>query len=175
MRTPARSIAFRTLPWPGPYLGLAEPGVDFVSTEGTLTFGPGETVKDILIPVLDDSIAESTETFDVQLLSSDGTGLPGGVATATVSILENDSSFGVYPNVNPVPERAGEIVLNVYRQGRITGTATVHYSTTSGTAIEGKDFEGRSGILQFGDGEGFKTVTIPLLDDREREIGRAHV
>ena len=27
------SIAFRTLPWPGPYLGLAEPGVDFVSTE----------------------------------------------------------------------------------------------------------------------------------------------
>lgn len=60
--------------------GTATAGTDFTSVSGTLTFAPGETVKTIDVPILSDGLAESEETYTVELSNAfggtilDGTG-----------------------------------------------------------------------------------------------------
>ena len=48
----------------------ATPGVDFEHTNGTLTFRPGETSKTIKVPIIDDTVNDSGETFGVGCGSS---------------------------------------------------------------------------------------------------------
>ena len=51
-------------------------GVHYVPTSGTLTFGPGETLKTIEIPLVDDSVFRGFDSFD----APPGSGLPGSDA-----------------------------------------------------------------------------------------------
>lgn len=47
--------------------GTATAGTDYVTTSGTVTFNPGETAKQIAVPVNGDNTDEVTETFLVNL------------------------------------------------------------------------------------------------------------
>jgi hypothetical protein len=47
--------------------GTALAGRDYTAASGTLTFAPGETVKEILIPTLDNGGADPTRAFSVNL------------------------------------------------------------------------------------------------------------
>ncbi|MBK8010117.1 MAG: hypothetical protein IPK13_02120 [Deltaproteobacteria bacterium] len=47
--------------------GTATSGEDFEAVDGTLTFQPGEVLKDIAVPLMDDGVAESDERFSVVL------------------------------------------------------------------------------------------------------------
>lgn len=47
--------------------GIAREGSDYSPRRGTLTFAPGEKTKTIVVTVLDDTVAESLETFFVNL------------------------------------------------------------------------------------------------------------
>ena len=81
--------------------GSAIAGSDFTSTIGTLTFGDKETRKTIVIPIIHDAALEPTEAFSLALTSpkpadfhsyrqnieGDVNGLLGGIATATISIV----------------------------------------------------------------------------------------
>ncbi|MFN7525805.1 MAG: S8 family serine peptidase, partial [Aphanizomenon sp.] len=44
-------------------------GSDYTTTSGTLTFAPGVTSQDIIIPILNDSLNEAQETFNLTLSS----------------------------------------------------------------------------------------------------------
>jgi Ca2+-binding RTX toxin-like protein len=68
--------------------GTALNGSDYLAQSGTLTFAPGETIHTIRIPVLDDTVVESTETFNLNLFSP----VHGVVGTSavTASIVDND-------------------------------------------------------------------------------------
>jgi len=57
---------------------------DYSAANGTLTFRPGETVKEIAISVKGDRTAEPDETFTVELLNAVGASIADGVATATI-------------------------------------------------------------------------------------------
>jgi serralysin len=62
---------------------------DYLATNGTLTFNPGETSKAITVKVVQDNIYEPDETFFVNLSSSDATIDKGqGIAT----IINDDTS-----------------------------------------------------------------------------------
>lgn len=47
--------------------GTANSGSDFIASSGTLTFLPGESSKDIIVPVLEDDTRERDEVFTVTL------------------------------------------------------------------------------------------------------------
>ena len=68
----------------------AEAGDDYTETSGTLTFAPGETVKAIIVPILDDAIYEPTERFDVTLSNPTGATLPA-FPGARVNIADDES------------------------------------------------------------------------------------
>src|SRR5438270_12975922 len=46
-----------------------------------------------------------------------------------------------------------------------TGSATVHYATSDGTAIAGVNYVATTGTATFAPGEVQKTVTVPTIDD----------
>ncbi len=65
--------------------GTATAGADYTATSGTLTFNAGDTRKTISVPILDDTIEDSGETFRLTLSSPSGGGyLADASATATI-------------------------------------------------------------------------------------------
>ena len=71
--------------------GTALAGVDFQQVTGTLTFKPGETVRMISIPILDDEIIEKgDETFTISFSNPVNATLVDSEATLTLA--DNDLS-----------------------------------------------------------------------------------
>ena len=77
----------------------ATPGVDYQDQGGTLTFQPGETSKIISVPIIDDTVNDSGETFNVLLYDAIGADL--GDETATGTILNTEVLTGSFENVPP--------------------------------------------------------------------------
>jgi Tol biopolymer transport system component len=76
--------------------GIASPRCDYINTIGSVQFGAGETSKTFSIAIVDDSYAEGNESFTVSLNNASGSTL-GTLSTATVTIIDNDSTNGVNP------------------------------------------------------------------------------
>lgn len=79
-----------------PYLtwgGNATPGVDYQAVSGTLTFGPGETVKTIIIPVLANPHDNHDEGFGLYLGTPTGGATLGGLHAVPVTIHDLDPDF----------------------------------------------------------------------------------
>jgi hypothetical protein len=67
--------------------GTAKAGKDYTAKSGTVTFGPGETTKQIQIAISADTIKEGDEAFTVALSNASGTAL-GAPRTDTVTIQD---------------------------------------------------------------------------------------
>ncbi|MDB9485369.1 S8 family serine peptidase [Dolichospermum circinale CS-537/01] len=63
----------------------ATAGSDYTATNGTLTFAPGVTSQDIIIPILNDSLNEPQETFNLTLSSPTNAQLGTATVTTTIS------------------------------------------------------------------------------------------
>jgi TolB protein len=59
--------------------------------------------------------------------------------------------------------------ITVIRAGAITGTSTIDYSASDGTATAGADFAPTSGTLRFNPGDQLKTFSIPIIYDKKVE------
>ncbi|WP_455366127.1 Calx-beta domain-containing protein, partial [Kaarinaea lacus] len=75
--------------------GSAEAGIDYGMIDQQVTFAPNETQIDILIPVIDDSEAEETETVNLQLLDVQGASL-GEQDTAVLEIADNEPAVFIF-------------------------------------------------------------------------------
>ncbi|MCM3869222.1 MAG: DUF4214 domain-containing protein [Pyrinomonadaceae bacterium] len=78
--------------------GTATDRADYSAHFGTLTFNPGETSKTFIVIVTDDVFVETDQTLAVTLSNPSGSVL-GGLNTATLTIVDNDT---VQLNLNPV-------------------------------------------------------------------------
>jgi hypothetical protein len=151
--------------------GTATAGSDYEATSGTLAFAPGETAKTIRVALNDDSLAESGETFHLQLSGATGATLPDTAGTAIIA--GNDGPSPVTPSLAVEDATAGEgqgyldFVVRLNAPG--TQTVTVSYATADNTALAGNDFTGQTGTLNFAPGEMIKTVRILLPDDLAAE------
>ncbi|WP_462248297.1 DUF2341 domain-containing protein [Ekhidna sp.] len=70
-------------------------GVDFALADGTLVIPAGSQLGSINVALTDDGIEESAETFSVTLSGEVGATL-GAEVTHTVTISDNDATFGYY-------------------------------------------------------------------------------
>jgi chitinase len=68
----------------------AQAGSDFMVTSGVLTFAPGVTTQTVVVPIVGDTVAESSERFQVSLANPMGATLLKASATATIT--DNDLS-----------------------------------------------------------------------------------
>ena len=76
-------------------------------------------------------------------------------------------TFSFDAAIYSVAETNGTVTITVIRSGGTNGAAQVAYATVAGgTATDGADFTGVSGVLNWAGGEaGPKTFTVPILND----------
>ena len=144
-------------------------GFDFSPVTGTLIFAPGETSKNIFVPIFNDTINENPETFRVTLSDPSSGTIVGTPGSAITTIIDDDiqSIIQFSPRNYSVSEANGSVAVTVVanRQGNPNDALTVNYQTFGGTAVEGADYVGTSGVLVFGPGETQKQITIQILND----------
>jgi hypothetical protein len=149
------------------YLALpdsAEAGLDFERTSGELEFAAGEVSRTFRIPVLDDKLAEGSETVRLVLTNAIGS-LVGRRGTAALSILDDEVAVAFELPWVEVDEKAGSLSLEVRRSGSVEGPARVAYRTESGTATAGQDFVEATGVFEFAAGAATGVIRVMVRDD----------
>lgn len=145
----------------------ATEGVDYQQASGVVTFAPGEVSKPLPTTIKGDPTVEPDEAFYVNL-----SGASNGQLTKSqgiVTIINDDLPAtptiqfkGASPNM---VESLQGVTITVMRTGDTSGSASVDYSTTDGTATQKGDFEYAAGRLSFAPGETEKTFQILLNED----------
>ncbi len=141
-------------------------GVNYLGLTNTLSFAPGERVKTVNIPILNDGIKQPTRNFQVTLSNATGGAVLSSSTMATVNILDNDPGVGFSFASYAVWENAGVITVPVLRGNDIAlGPITVHYATADLTGHAGVDYQAVSGTLTFNQNETVKAITISIVPD----------
>jgi len=149
--------------------GTAIAGSDYTPTSGTLTFGANETSKTFSVPILNDSIAESTESLNLTLSSPAGGATLGAQATATLTIADDDAPNGEFDMSEctaDISELVAQIQLSVERRNGSNGAVSVHYATADGSAKKGSDYVAKTGTLNWASGDFTpQTISVSLINN----------
>jgi hypothetical protein len=163
----------------------AKAGQDFTTTNGSITFAPGQTSKTIVVPILDDLVYEGTETFSVKLTTSNS-GISFAKDTGTGTIVDNEA----VPTISLAPATVNEGDAGGTAQLSFVATlssksskpVTVRVATADGTAIAGSDYTALSSPdpdhpgeflpykdITFAPGETTKAILVNVTGDTENE------
>ena len=150
-------------------------GEDFTATSGTLTFAPGETSKNINVPIVDDNLFEVfSQRFNVGLENPSGAILPAPY-DAVVEIHSDDPAPTASMENVTVSETNGTMVLTL-RLSHPSDRETSYRTTSallSGTATLGDDYEdflsGGGATITVPAGRLSQTFDITIIDDGVEE------
>lgn len=143
----------------------ATPGLDYTPESGRVTFLDTETYKEIHIPILDDTLQETAETFRVILSNPSAGNSIGSPSTMTVRIADNDPGFSFAAGSYSVLEASPEVSLGVYRGSNSTNAVRVDYVVEPNNASPELDYTPAGGTLFFAAGDSYKTISVPILND----------
>ena len=151
--------------------GTATEPDDYAATNGTLTFAPGETTKDVDVPVSGDTAAEPDETLVLSLSGPVNVNIVGGPAEGTID--DNDPDPSVSIGDQSVAEAdtgaTSTATFTVSLSASSFKTITVDYATADGTAVAPDDYTVTNGTLTFVSGETTKTVAVEVVGDMTDE------
>jgi chitinase len=130
-----------------------------------LTFGPGETSKQVVVSVVGDALDEAGETFSLQLSAPSGATISDGIGVAT--IVDDDPEPVLSVADASVSEGGANLVFTVTLTPVSGRTVTVDYATTDGTATStgAFDYTTQTGTLTFAPGVTTQTVSVPITQD----------
>ncbi|XP_028818661.1 FRAS1-related extracellular matrix protein 2b [Denticeps clupeoides] len=149
---------------------------DFISRpeehSSVLRFDKGETEKPCRVVIIDDSLYEAEESFNITLSMPMGGQLGQEYPSARVTILPDMDDIPVFyfgEMEYRVDESDGYVEVKVWRTGSDLskmGTVTVRSRKTDPTSAEsGVDYVGISRNLDFAPGVMVQTVRVTILDD----------
>lgn len=145
--------------------GTADDSSDYDETHDTLTFGAGETNKTFFVTIHDDLAPEGNETVLLELSDPTGGATLGAISNATLTILDDESSFAFSNATYTVSEAGPSVAVSVIRSGGLVTPASVQFFTTNGTALAQSDYLSTNGTLNFAAGIASQTIKIPVLND----------
>jgi hypothetical protein len=145
--------------------GSALAGSDYVATNGTLAFAPGQTVQTFAVTVMGDEIDETNKTFVVTLTNPANAAL--GVPQANATIVDDDP---LALAISDVSLREGEsgtsnALFTVTLSKPYHLPVSVDFSTADGSALAGSDYTATNGSLTFAPGETTQTISVALNGD----------
>ncbi|HET6974899.1 MAG TPA: SBBP repeat-containing protein [Pyrinomonadaceae bacterium] len=136
-------------------------GAQFMGSTAVNTDNNGNGTFNVTLPV---ALAAGRV---VTATATDPNGNTSEFSAADSATTNGSVQFTV--NSIQVIEDLGVLSVTVQRTGGTTGSLSVDYATSDGTAIAGQDYTAVSGTLNFGHGETSKTIQIPILDDGTTE------
>lgn len=138
-------------------------GADFQTTSGILNFAPGEVLKTIAVPILDDTLNEFTETFFLNLHQPVNAAIVKGRGTG--SIVDSDPVPTVTLNSVSVAEgNSGSTQANfgVALSSPSGKLIQLTFSTADVSATAGSDYQPASNIV-LNISAGVSTASISVL------------
>ncbi|MFB2969753.1 beta strand repeat-containing protein [Aerosakkonema sp. BLCC-F183] len=148
--------------------GTATAPGDYTSTPIVVNFADGDTApKTVLIPITDDTVIEPTETINLTLTNPTNGATIGTQNTATLNVVDNDTSLQFSQPVFSVNENGTPVLtVTVTRTGDTTAAVGATVNLSNGTATAPGDYTNSPITVNFAAGDNTpKTITIPVVDD----------
>ena len=154
--------------------GLATEGNDYTGITGTVTFLPGQTVRQVSVLITGDMLAEPTENFFVNLTNPINATI--GDTQGQVAILDDDGGTpGPSLSINDVSIVEGDTgtttaTFTVSLSSAPAGPVTVDFSVQDETATSGTDFNViTTGPLTFSPTVLTQTISVDVFGDIANE------
>jgi len=149
----------------------AEGGEDFLATSGALTFAPGETVKEISVDIIGDTIEEPDESFSVVLSQSVNATLADEQGLGTIQ--NDDIAVVIDPpavSITDVVVEEGDDTSSFAEFTLDLSTSSdkeisVEFETQDDSAVAGEDYVAVRQSVVFAPGETSKTVSVEVIAD----------
>ena len=145
--------------------GTALAGADYTPASGTLQFPPGQTTASFTVPLLDDAVAEGTETFSVAFANSVAA---GAISPVTVSITDDEAGIAIaVADVTVAEGNAGtsDVQVPVTLTGASAATVSATYTVTGLEATAGDDFVAATGTLTLAPGTTATSIGVAINGD----------
>ncbi|MFK0734772.1 MAG: beta strand repeat-containing protein [Gloeotrichia echinulata HAB0833] len=150
--------------------GTATYPTDYNTISIPVNFANEQTSQTVTIPIVNDAIAESSETINLTLANPQGGATLGTQTTAILTIIDNDqpkpgtlafsqSSFAVNEDGTAVT------AVTLSRTGGSDGNVSVTVNLSNGSATAPNDYSNTPITVNFANGETSKTITIPITND----------
>jgi Ca2+-binding RTX toxin-like protein len=146
-------------------------GLDYLGKNGQLVFASGETVKTVVVDLIDDGANEGLERFNLNLSGANGATLTDGSAVAEIG--PSDKPATAAPSITAsdmmVSEADGfvDMVVSLSAPGQVP--VSVNFSMSGGSASGYYDYDSYYGTLNFVAGQTTQTVRIQLVNDLTTE------
>lgn len=148
-------------------------GDDYDADSGTITFNAGVLTQTLSINILDDTMGELVESFNMTLSNPGPSADDLTLGTQSTTVVEIDDNDGVqvsFANTEmTVAENALFATVEVRLNAPAATTVTIDYLMESGTAVAGADFTASSGKLTFAAGQTIQTIQVPIINDGRDE------
>ncbi|XP_072025407.1 uncharacterized protein [Amphiura filiformis] len=151
---------------------------DFLPFTTDVVFAQGDTSKVVAVPIINDTLVETAETFTLTLMSATGdtTHIVGTEDVARLTINDDDATVSMAVSTQDVTERDGEVKIIIMRDSSqyLARTAWVDLRILFGTASSPGDYI-EDGVVRvyFAEGADSTSIVIPIVDDREVEMNEA--
>ena len=148
--------------------GTATADQDFTAGSGTLRWESGQGGnREVRVPTLSDSLAESDETFTVRLRNANGVEIGNSsAAVATISDLTDFGSIAFAQGDYSGREDADSVPVILKRNGGSDGRVSVRVRSANDTATAGNDYTAINQLVTWEDGDSAdKTVSVVLAED----------
>jgi CSLREA domain-containing protein len=114
---------------------------DYVTTSGQLTFAPGDTTKTLVVPTLDDSIDEESETFLINLSAPMNATVGDGQAIVTITDGDPLPSMSIdNPSIVEGSSGSANVHFSVVLSNPSSRPVSISWSTADRTAASGADY-----------------------------------
>ena len=152
--------------------GTAAAGQDYTAITTNLTFQDNETVLTFNVPISNDTLGEGDEIVLLTLSTLDATNFLG-LASATLTITNDDTTLRFSTNAYVVAENGTNAVITVVRIGVTNTAVAVNYFTVPGTAVAGLDYAPVTGTLNWAPNDpAAQTFLVPIVDNTSLNINR---
>ncbi len=149
----------------------AAAGSDYQAASGTLSFAPGEMVKTVTVKLVDDSLTEALESFQLRLNAPGNATLLDAVGAAFIG--RSDGPPVARPQVLATPLTVSEgdtfATWLVQLSAPSNNEVAVNWQTENGTAVANADYVFDRQLVTFAPGETLRTLRLPLLEDTSAE------
>lgn len=149
----------------------AAAGSDYVATNGTVTFTPGQTSQPVSVTVNGETAFETNETFNVNLSVPTNATIADNQGVGTIT---NDDTQPTI-SINDVSVNEGNAAgsatagFTVSLSNASGQTITVTYATADGTATAGNEYVAASGTVTFTPGQLTQPINVTVNGDLVNE------
>ena len=147
--------------------GSATSGADFTPLSGSVTIPTGSASATIPVIPVDDFLAEPGETVILTLTASAAYAINASSNSGTIAILDNDVAMLSIADATVIEGNSGatNALFNLTLSPPSSQMVAVNYATANGTALDGMDFMGTNGLLQFAPGQTNRSIDVAVLGD----------